>query len=192
MLVVAGVYKGMTRNPDTSVYGRRYTFSDDSIREAVKQATCVVDVLKILGARMTSGASHVHISKRIKTLGLDISHFHSARGRITTGRPQPKRRKTSEDILVLMPKGTPRTPRSMLHRCLLSSGVPEQCSTPQCQVVTTWLDKPIKLHIDHKNGNSLDNRLDNLRFLCPNCHTQTPTFGYHGRCPSSRSVKPWL
>ncbi len=171
----------MQRNPDTSVYGKRYIFSDETIREAVKQATCVVDVLKLIGANMTSGASHVHISKRIRELQLDTSHFHSARGRITQGRPQPKRRKKAEEILVLMPQGSRRTPRRLLCRCLLETGVPEKCSTPYCGVATKWLGQPLKLHIDHENGNPLDNRLENLRFLCPNCHTQTPTFGYRGK-----------
>ena len=40
-----------------------------------------------------------------------------------------------------------------------------------------WLEKEISLHLDHKNGNSQDNRLENLRWLCPNCHRQTDTYG---------------
>ena len=39
-----------------------------------------------------------------------------------------------------------------------------------------WLNKPISLQIDHINGDSTDWRLENLRLLCPNCHSQTDTF----------------
>ena len=42
--------------------------------------------------------------------------------------------------------------------------------------VTHWLDNPITLELDHIDGNSLNNSPDNLRMLCPNCHSQTPTF----------------
>lgn len=40
-----------------------------------------------------------------------------------------------------------------------------------------WLGEAISLHLDHINGVSTDHRLDNLRLLCPNCHSQTPTYG---------------
>jgi 5-methylcytosine-specific restriction endonuclease McrA len=39
-----------------------------------------------------------------------------------------------------------------------------------------WFGQPIPLELDHRNGDSNDNRLENLRLLCPNCHAQTPNF----------------
>lgn len=48
-----------------------------------------------------------------------------------------------------------------------------------CQLcgLREWLGKPIMMHIDHINGVRDDHRFENLRMLCPNCHSQTPTYG---------------
>lgn len=70
----------------------------------------------------------------------------------------------------------------------------------ECGLTTHWRGKPISLEIDHRNGVDRDNRLENLRFLCPNCHSQTETYrgknygkkrGSSGleNSPSSRKVR---
>ncbi|MGA3035990.1 MAG: HNH endonuclease signature motif containing protein [Vulcanimicrobiaceae bacterium] len=58
---------------------------------------------------------------------------------------------------------------------LIAAGILEnKCS--QCGIID-WRSEPISIHMDHINGVNTDNRLENLRMLCPNCHSQTDTFG---------------
>ncbi|MBW6432320.1 HNH endonuclease [Actinoplanes hulinensis] len=53
----------------------------------------------------------------------------------------------------------------------------------KCGCGTSWNDRPLTLHVDHINGDFLDNRPRNLRFLCPNCHSQTSTYAGTRREP---------
>jgi hypothetical protein len=62
--------------------------------------------------------------------------------------------------------------------------LPRQCDV--CSLTDTWQGKPLKLQLDHINGINNDNRLENLRFLCPNCHTQTDTFCSKNKAHTSR------
>lgn len=61
----------------------------------------------------------------------------------------------------------------------------------KCGNLGEWLGENLILQLDHKNGINNDNRLDNLRFLCPNCHTQTETFSnkkqYFCECGEKKS-----
>lgn len=53
---------------------------------------------------------------------------------------------------------------------------------------TTWLGQPLSLHLHHVNGDPHDNRLENLQILCPNCHSQTDTFGGRNRGRATAKV----
>lgn len=64
--------------------------------------------------------------------------------------------------------------RGPLKRALLAVGRPYVCE--ECGIGPKWNGRDLALPIDHKNGDRDDHREENLRFLCPNCHSQTPTF----------------
>ena len=49
-----------------------------------------------------------------------------------------------------------------------------------CNQTNVWNDKPLKLQLDHIDGHSDNNKLTNVRLLCPNCHTQTDNYGSKG------------
>lgn len=63
-----------------------------------------------------------------------------------------------------------------LRRNLIKSGIQYKCSSQGCTCKGQWLGKKITLQVDHISGDNNDNRIQNLRFLCPNCHSQTQTF----------------
>lgn len=65
--------------------------------------------------------------------------------------------------------------RTVKNYILKNKVIPYKCS--KCDNEGVWLNEPISLQLDHINGMHDDNRIENLRFLCPNCHTQTDTFG---------------
>jgi 5-methylcytosine-specific restriction endonuclease McrA len=69
-------------------------------------------------------------------------------------------------------------PKSCFHERVLleQGGICKECGLGQ-----TWNGKPLVFQLDHANGDNKDNRRENLRMICPNCHTQTPTWGFKKR-----------
>lgn len=63
---------------------------------------------------------------------------------------------------------------SQLRKRLIREGIFED-KCDECGL-TEWLGNPITLELEHISGDRFDNRLENLRLLCPNCHSQTETF----------------
>lgn len=86
-----------------------------------------------------------------------------------------EKRMSAEQIMV---KGVNRH-REHLVRALEEKGIKYQCAL--CHLDPTWNKQPLTLDVDHIDGDHSNNEFSNLRFLCPNCHSQTPTNGFKRR-----------
>lgn len=146
---------------------RKYT--DDQLREAVIGSFSINSLLPKLGLRKLCGNWNT-VKKRINDLNIDISHF-LGKGH-SKGIPNvftPKR--PLSDILI--EKSSYCNSHHLKNRLIKEGLLENTCST--CGI-SDWNGQELNLHLDHKNGINNDNRFDNLRLLCPNCHSQTPTY----------------
>ncbi|MGW1886577.1 HNH endonuclease signature motif containing protein [Streptomyces sp. NPDC001970] len=160
--------------------GTRWT--REILESAVAVSTNMCQVLRHLGIDVVGG-QHTHISRRIRALGIDTSHFIAAVR--TENMRDNRRRRSAEEILVEDPSThAKRTPNDQLKRAMRDLGVSEHCAL--CGIEPMWQGQPLPLEVDHIDGNWRNNRVENLRLLCPNCHSTTDT--YRGRSKARRAA----
>ncbi|MCM2428228.1 HNH endonuclease [Streptomyces sp. RKAG337] len=153
--------------------GSRWT--REILEPAVASSTSVYGVLRHLGIEVVGG-HHTNISRRIKAYGLDTSHFVALPR--TEAMKANRRRRTPDELFVEQDSHQARrVPSERLKRAMLESGAEHRCAL--CGTGPRWRDRPLPLEVDHVDGNWRNNRRQNLRILCPNCHSATDT--YRGR-----------
>lgn len=138
-------------------------YTRECLEEVVKESASVSEVLRRLGI-VVAGGSHSWISGKIKALGLDTSHF------VNGNKYPPHKKKSSEEVLLDVGKNVHA---HLLRRLMVEVGITEKCSG--CGIAGEWNGQPIVLEVDHIDGKHCNNNKENLRFLCPNCHSQTVT-----------------
>ena len=138
-----------------------YQVSDTDFIEIVKNSNTYSDCLRALGLGTKGGSSTDILKRRIAELKCDISHFGTG---VVKRNYQAKY--DLDDILV---ENSTYANISCLKNRLIKEGRLEyKCA--RCGI-SEWQGLPLSLHLDHENGKNNDHRIENLRFLCPNCHS---------------------
>ena len=123
------------------------------------------EVLKMIG--YSHGRYYEFLSKRIQNSNVTLCIFEKNR----LNRIHSYSKANLEDVLV---ENSTYDRSNLKNRILKDNLINYVCAI--CNLKDEWMGKKIVLQLDHINGVNNDNRIDNLRFLCPNCHSQTSTY----------------
>lgn len=135
-------------------------FSEDQIREIVATSYSNREVAKKLGYEKDGGGTRTTLKAMYEELNLDTSHFKGQGWNAG-----------NYDYSLFAKGEVKKSGRTMAAPLIALRG--QKC---ECCGITEWLGNPIKLEVHHLDGDRLNNELDNLQLLCPNCHAYTETY----------------
>lgn len=152
-----------------------YNIPDDDFGELISGCTSWKQVLEYFGL----GNDHqlMHIQDRVKT------------NNITTDHIEPMTYKNDIDIDMIFVENSSIKCQTLKRYIMRYNLIDNKCGI--CNLDAHWNGRYLTLQLDHINGIANDNRLDNLRFLCPNCHSQTDTYAVNSltnlrNCPNCK------
>lgn len=155
--------------------GTRYRHTRERLEPIVAASISMAQVLKGVGLRL-AGGNYSHMKGIIEGYGISTAHF-KRQGWNAGKKFGPKR--TPAEILTKRNPDQCRVHGSVLRPAMMAFGVEEKCA--ECGLAPEWRGKKLVFPVDHIDGDWGNNELENLRLLCPNCHSQTATFSGRGR-----------
>lgn len=138
----------------------------EEVKTLVKESTSYSEVLRKLKLSTNGSTNHRTLKTFFTKHNIDITHF-------TLKGPKKSYNVIHELEDILVENSTYANMSRLKIRLIREKILEYKCSI--CGI-TDWNKQPIALQIDHINGIHNDNRLGNLRLLCPNCHSQTSTY----------------
>jgi hypothetical protein len=155
-------------------------YTKEKLENICKTSNSVSEVIRKLGLK-EAGGTHTYISKKIKEFGIDTSHFLGKRANCGNNHSGGPKKLHWSEVLIKRKKGK-RQKSVLLRRSLLEYGRDYKCFV--CGQDGFWNGKPLMLQIEHKNRDWLDDRPENIEFICGHCHSQTI-----GWCGSTGNVE---
>ena len=169
--------------PRTST--KLHAIADQPFSALVSASTSWFDLMQKCGYKHNFRDQKTKCMRRAELLNLDTSHFTTRCGGL---------KKSAEQVFV---ENRSFHNFSLKHRLVHDLKWPYECNKcknvhfTQRDGVITWMDEPVTLQLEHKNGNRTDNRIENLELLCALCHSQTSTYG--GKNTShARAKRAWI
>jgi Zn finger protein HypA/HybF involved in hydrogenase expression len=150
----------------------------DGFKKIVAQSRSVKEVIDRMGYK-ESGGVYKHLRLKFDEYQIDSSHFTGqgwAKGKSSDTDDGVKRQAERhalpwEEVFCKNSKYRGGG-KSLIKKLICAKKKEYKCE--ECEIVE-WKGRVIRLELDHKNGDNRDNREENLRILCPNCHSQTET-----------------
>lgn len=137
----------------------------EQLKGAVASSQNMKQVLELLKLKR---GNHQNIDRNIQKNNIDISHWiYEKQSRANT---VYRNEYSLEEVFC---ENSYVSPASLRRKVLKYNIIPYVC---ECGNEGEWQSISLTLQLDHKNGINTDNRKENLRFLCPNCHSQTLTY----------------
>ena len=152
--------------------GKLKKWDVEKLRDAVANSTNYTQVCRYLGLSHIS-TNFKTIKKYIGAFNIDISHFDNSA--VVAARRKTQEKHTLPNDVVFV-ENCPHANTVVRRKFMRMMQDKYRCAV--CGNEGIHMGKKLRLEMDHINGVNNDNRIENLRLLCPNCHSQTETFGY--------------
>ncbi|MDB4314432.1 hypothetical protein N9955_00110 [bacterium] len=139
----------------------------EELQSIVNESNSISSILRKLGVSTSCGYYRKHLKKRMESL--DLTSFLRNK-KINNPLSTSLIKYEDKNLFIENCPADIKTVKARFEKHYPQ----ENCSC--CLIKNTWNGKSLNLHLDHINGINNDNRLNNLRWLCPNCHSQTETY----------------